>query len=198
MNRIKTALLAALLAVPVVARAGMDPVTMEIKWNEKTVSVTTTSVGSLTFDIGGFGTTGYAILNDTYTLNGVDGTAYGALSIVSTGTQNVIGSGYTFLAQGATAQLQISQTIKTPPPVALTYPGSAAGSGTFNAGSSFPGSNYFSGPVFSTSSFIIESSGTLITHLFRAKVVNPIFNLSGLSKNATYTLTVDYFVPQAQ
>jgi hypothetical protein len=191
MNRLTVTLAALLLACASLARAGSDPVTIETKWNEKTVSYTTTSVTAATFDPGGFGASGFAIIGGKYITNGVDGTTAGASVTITTATKNIIASDYWFNATGSTASLQIAQTVKTPPPAGSNVKTTSG----FNTNA--PTVNFFSAPVISTSSAIIFPTGTTIQS-FRAQVANPVYILSGLMPSATYTLTLNYLVPAAQ
>ncbi len=204
MNRLKAATLALLfVACAPRAHANSDPVTVETKWNEKTVSITTTGVTSLTFDVGGFGAAGYAILGGSYTANGVDGTTYGSLLTITTMTYNVVGSDYVFYASATLSttfpSLKIVQTLKTPVPNGIgirNSNGVVFSSSAFNT--PYPAANFFTAPVISTSTTITEPNGVLVQHTFRAKVANPIFLLTGLTSSATYMLTVDYLIPALQ
>ena len=195
MNRLKQMVAAALLLACAPISHSQQVLTVEQKWNEKSVAISTTGIQSLYFDISGFGTTGYAILGGTYTANGVDGIPFGTLVAITTTNYNSLTSAifdYTILSLGATAQLQISQTIKTP---------AAAGTNQKNSGafnSPFPGSEYFTGAVVSSSSWITIPANTLYTQYFRAQVQNPILNFSGLTKAATLYLQVNYGVPHLQ
>ena len=203
MNRLaKTFLALGLLFAAPFARATGDQVTMETKWNEKTVSITTFGVTSVTLDVGGFGGAGYAINGGTQVLNGVDGTVWGSTAPIvlnSTSTlpaRNVVGSNYIAYST-STFTLQIAQTLKTPPPLGA---GSRNGNTTAYTvqNTPYPSANFFTVPVISTSAPINVPAGVLWTDAFRANTVNPIFYLSNLSKGASYYLTVDYLVPEIQ
>lgn len=200
-NRLLTAALAALLLTAGGLRASAQQVvTVETKWNEKTVSMTTTSVTSAILDVMGFGAAGGGLLGNTYVQNGTDGTTAGTTStIVSTTPINGVLFDYSFYAQGSTGTLKIAQTIKMPVPLGV---GIRNGNGVLTSTSTFskpyPVSYIFTVPVISTSSAIIEPSGTVVTASMRAQVQNPVFLLSNLSTSATYTLTLNYGVPYQQ
>lgn len=204
MNRIL--MIAALLLGSVMsARAAADPVSVEVKWNEKTVSITTTGVTSATFDIGGFGAYGAAFLGNPAKFNGVDGSTYGQATVVTSTWSNVTAFGYVFYASATLSanfpSLQIAQTIKMPTPngYGLRQPSNMSGyTSTSTYNSPYPTANFFTAPVTSTSTTITEPNGVLVTHHFRAQVTNPIFYMTGLTSSATYMLTVDYGVPRAQ
>ena len=187
MNRLAAAL--AIMLVSSFAHA-LAPVSVETDWNEKTVSLTTTGVSAATVDVGGFGSSGFAVLGGSYTANGVDGVAAGTVLTVSSATKNAIGFDYWFYSAASSATLKIAQTLKTP-----TNP-VPANTASYNTPA--PSQYYFNVPVISTSTAITLPSATIVSHTFRALVSNPIFYLSGLSPSATYTLTVDYGVPHLQ
>ncbi len=183
------ALMACILAAP--AHASADPTTLEVKWIEKQVQLTTTSVTSATFDIGGFGAVGGTIYPSTTTgtSNGSDGTTINSQSIVTSTWTNVVAFDYSLITVGSTATLKIAQTVRMPPPR-----GSVNGSPlAFN--SPYPANYYINAPVISTSSAINIPINTQYVHQFRAQVTNPVFILSNLSAAATYFLTVSYGVP---
>ncbi len=200
MKRLVTAVAAALLlsrAVPALALA--DAVTVETKWNEKTVSVTTTGVTSLTLDVGGFGAAGGMVVGNTATTNGTDGTTQGASSVVTSTWTNVVGFDYSFLALGSTATLKIAQTIKMPVPLGVGIRGpnqTIRSTSTYTV--PYPASYLFTVPLISTSTAIVEPVGVLVTHSFRAQVQNPVFILTNLTASGTYTLTVNYGLPHKE
>lgn len=206
MNRLKQTTVAFLLLACASLVRAQQVLTVENKWNEKTTAISTTGVTSLFFDISGFGTTGYAILGGTYTANGADGLAFGTQVAITTTNYNLltsVGFDYTILSLGATAQLQISQTIKTPTPPgigvrnanALVTSTSAFG-GAF--GSPFPQGYLFTTPVISSSAFITIPANTLYYQTFRGQVQNPIFNFKNLTNTATLYFQVNYGVPHLQ
>ncbi len=189
MNRTTMALAAFLFVCAPSARASA-PVSIETNWNEKTVAIATTGVTSLTFDVGGFGASGGAVLYRAATFNGVDGTTYGAATVVTSTWTNVTAFDYTIFALGSTATLKIAQLIKMPAPLGTSNPSSYT--------SPRPLDNSFSVPLISTSAAITIPVGVQHTHVFRAKVTNPVFILTNLSAAATYFLTVNYGVPNIQ
>jgi len=190
MNRIKMAVAALILACAIPSFS--QPVTLESKWNEKTVHLTTTSVTSATFDPAGFGAAGGMILGNTAHFNGTDGTTLNGASVVSSTWTNIIAFDYSILAIGGTATMRIAQTIKMPMPRGSTN----ASSALFN--SPFPGANNFSVPVISTSPAITIPASAQQNHTFRAQVMNPVFLLTNLSAAATYHLTITIGVPRLQ
>ncbi len=191
MNRLKLAAIM-LLAFASKSYAAADPVSIETKWNVKTFSISTTGVTSATFDIGGFGAAGYAILGGTQVANGVDGTTYGTNVTITTNTVNVIGFSYSALPLGGSASLQIAQTIRTPAPAGTNQKNPNG----FNT--NFPGAAYFTTPQISTSSAISIPNSVPMSDTFTAEVKNPVFIFSGLTSAATLYFSVDYGVPGAQ
>ncbi len=203
MTRLKTATLAILLSVCASIARAQQVLTVESKWNEKTVQLSTTGVTATTFDIGGFGAAGGMVLGNTARFNGADGTTYGIASVVTSTWTNVVGFDYVFYASATLSttfpSLQIAQTLKMPVPkgVGFNVPNSAVTSTTaYNT--PYPSSYFFTVPLISTSSAITEPNGVLVTQSFRAQVQNPVFILSGLSSSATYFLTVSYGVPHKE
>jgi hypothetical protein len=200
MNRIAVAL--AVLLLSSFARA-QQVLTVESKWNEKTFSKTVTGVTSATFDIGGFGSAGGMVLGNTGTANGVDGTTYGATSIITSTWTNVVGFDYVFYASATLSttfpSLQIAQTLKMPTPAGVGFNnGNQNVRSTTTYNTPYPSSYFFTVPLISTSSVITEPNGVLVQHSFRAQVQNPVFILTGLTASATYMLTVDYGVSPRQ
>ena len=200
MNRITAAL--AVLLLSSFSRA-QQVLTVESKWNEKTVSITTTGVTSAIFDIGGFGGAGGMILGNTGSANGVDGTTYGATSVITSTWTNVVGFDYVFYASATLSttfpNIKIAQTIKMPTPSGVGFNGwNQNVRSTTSYSTPYPVSYFFTAPVISTSSAITVPNGVLFPHTFRAQVQNPVFILSGLTSSATYMLTVDYGVPHLQ
>lgn len=196
MNRLKQATAALLLLAFAPFVRAQQILTIETKWNEKTVSITTTGVTSMMLDVAGFGAYAAPVLGNPARFNGVDGTVYGAGTVVTSTWTDVAAFDYTMYSSATLAAtfagLQIAQTLKTPP-AAGTNAKTTSG---FN--SPAPTSNFFSAPVISTSTVITIPNGVLFQHAFRAQVKNPIFYLTGLTANDTYTLTVDYGVPHIQ
>jgi hypothetical protein len=188
--------LLALLAISGRASA-LDPKTIETDWNQKTFSISTSGVTSATFDIGGFGANGFAILGSSYTQNGVDGTTYGATAVVSSTTKNVVGFDYIAFSSNSFS-MQISQTLRTPVNPVPSCSSAAVPSGTFWAQSSMPSSYCNSAPVISTSSVInFPPSQTIPLYVeFRAVTSNPIFRLTNITAGSTVYLTVDYGIPR--
>ena len=187
-------IVAALLIAPRLAMAAADPVSLEVKWNVKTMAISTTGVTSFTLDPGGFGSAGYAVVGGTQVQNGVDGTTLGNQVAITTMTQNVVGFSYTVLPVGGIAQLQWTQTIKTPPPSAVKLSSPSA----MGYNNPSPWMNYFSVPQISTSSIITVPSGTAFIGNFEAQVSNPIFYFTGLTASGTTYVTIDYGVPRSQ
>lgn len=189
MTKLKTLCAAVALlacAMPAIAQ----PVTLETRWTQKTFSISTTGVTSLTIDVAGYGAAGYNLLGTTRTLNGVDGTVYGATITATTADVNIVGFSWSGLALGGSASLRVSQTVKTPP-----ARGSAnASSAGFN--SPFPGSNNFSVPLISTSTAIILPDSVSVSQKFTAQTTNPVFVFTGLTAAATLHFTLDYGVPK--
>lgn len=179
-----------LLSRAIPAFAAADPSTMEVKWIEKTVSITTTGVTSFTFDPGGYGAAGFAVVGGTKVSNGTDGTTQGSTVAVVAADRNVVGFDWSFLAQGSTATLKIAQTTATPAPRGLT----AQNRSSFD--NPFPASYYLTAPSISTSSAIMLPAGVQYYHAFRAQVTNPVFILSSLTAASTYTLTVNVGYPK--
>ena len=191
MKRLKT-IAAGLLFALVGLRAAAQPITLETKWNQKTFSISTTGVTSLTIDVAGYGSAGYNLLGAVRTLNGLDGTVYGSTAATTTSDVNVTGFSWAALAQGADGTMQMTQTIKTPP-----ARGSAnASSSAFN--SPFPDANNFSVPLISTSSTQRLPSGVGLSDRFSAQVTNPIFYFTNLTSAATLHFTLIYGVPKVQ
>ncbi len=203
MKTIKRALLSILLAAiaaPVffparTASAAADPVTIETKWNVKTFARLETGTSSGTWDVGGFGAQAYAIIGNTYTQNGVDGTTYGASATVSSNTPNTVGFSYTILPTGSSVTFRIIQTLKTPPPAGVTVRVSSAPLG-FN--SPAPMAYAFSAPLVSTSSVITVLAGVPFSDTWPAQVSNPVFLWSSLAPGGTVLFTLDYGVPRIQ
>ena len=196
-------LLAAILGLLSSSARALGPVTIETQWNEKTASISTSGVTSFTFDVGGFGGYGYAIVNATYTQNGVDGTTWGSTATVSTTTANVLLSSYSLYPIGGGGTYTISQTLKTPPKSPVLYANISGVNGvnntnTFLATSNFPSAVFFVSPQISTSSTINIISGTPYSHDARGKITNPVFTFSGLTAAATYYLSVDFLLPAIQ
>lgn len=187
---------AALLLAP--RASALAPVSIETAWNHKTFSISTTGVTSATFDIGGFGSNGYARPGDTYTQNGVDGTTLGAAVNVTTNTTNVVGFNWSALPVGGGASLQISQTIKTPPlnPPFRFGVQSSTVIPTFN--SPAPMANSFIVPLISTSSTITIRDGVSVSDTFTAQVANPRFIFTGLTAAATLYFSASYGIPRVQ
>lgn len=200
MNRLKMALATLLaLSFSTLARAAADPVSIEVKWQVKTFSISTTGVTSAIFDIGGFGAAGAAILGNTAKFNGVDSTTYGANSVVTSTWTNIVGFGYSILPIGGNANFTISQTLKMPSPNGTGIfgnTGNVFSSSTYNT--PYPASNFFTVPVISTSSTITVPNGVPFGDSFTAQVANPVFNFSGLTAAATLYFSFDYGVPRAQ
>lgn len=178
----------ALLALPSFAQ----PITLETKWTQKTFSISTTGVTSLTIDVAGFGAAGYNLPGTTRTLNGVDGTVYGATVTATTADVNIVGFSWSGLAIGGSASMRISQTVKTPPARGSANASSAA----FN--SPFPGANNFSVPLISTSSAIVFPNSVSVSEKFSAQTTNPVFTFTGLTSAATLYFSLDYGVPKVQ
>lgn len=191
----KRFLLFALLSILCIPRISAQPVTLETKWTEKTFAIAFTGVSSGTLDIGGFGSWGRAVLGKTYTLNGVDGTTFGASATVSTNTTNVIAFDYTVLAAGGTVSLQYAQTVKTPPPGAVNALTLAT---VIAYNSPAPTANAFTVPLISTSSLMSFPSSTPYSEKFSAEVSNPVFYFTNLSAGATLYFTSNYGVPRVQ
>lgn len=193
-----TRLLLALLLLPSVALAAADPVTVETKWVQKTFSISTTGVTSLTIDIGGFGSVGYAKPGSTYRANGVDGTTYGLVTNVTTNTTNVIGASYSVLPIGSSVAFTIAQTLRTPPPLSASQGGVFYSTKVTAGNSPFPGAYNFSVPQISTSSSITVPNSVPWTDSFQAQTENPVFAFPTLTPSATLYFSCDYFVPRPQ
>lgn len=200
MKKIKRAIFAILMAAiaaPVffpaqTARAAADPVSIEVKWIEKTYSShTILGATSATFDIGGFGSAGYAVIGNTMVQNGVDGTNEGTTATVSTNTFNIVGFDWWAEVVGSSATLQIAYTEKTP--VSAQIRVSTTAPQSFN--SPAPMGYAFTLPKISTSSIIALPPSTPLSHTFKAQVSNPRFIFTNLTANATLYFFTDYGVP---
>lgn len=193
-----TAALAALILAFSSTSKATDPVSIETKWNVKTFSISTTGVTSATFDIGGFNAQGYAILGGTYTANGVDGTTLGTILAITTNTVNVVGFSWSALPIGGLANLQISQTIKVPPPHPGYIYGVASSTNIPKFNSPAPMANAFVTPLISTSSTIVIPNSVPLSASFEAETTNPRFIFTGLTAAATLYFTTNYGIPRVQ
>lgn len=189
MNRLAALILLASLSLP--ARA-IAPVSIETNWNVKTFAISTTGVTSVTFDIGGFGGFGRAVAGSSATFNGVDGTTYGQSTVVTSTWTNIVGFSYSALPIGGSANLQVAQTIKTPPATGTNITNSSG----FN--SQVPGAAYFTVPLISTSATIPIPNSVPYGAAFKAVATNPVFVFTGLTSAATLYFTVDYGIPRVQ
>ena len=195
MNLFFAVLLLALAGGPAAALA---PVGIETNWNQKTFSISTTGVTSATFDIGGFGSQGYARIGDTYTENGVDGTTLGNVVDVTTNTTNVVGFNWSALAVGGAGSLQISQTIKTPERRGALGFGVQSSTAIPGFNSSFPGAYTLVVPLISTSSTISLRDSVSISDTFTAQTANPRFIFTNLTAAATLYFSTSYGTARAQ
>ena len=198
MNRIKIATYVIAFLACSMPVAALAPVTIETAWNHKTFSISTTGVTSATFDIGGFGSQGYARSGDTYTENGVDGTTLGTVVSVTTNTTNVVGFSWSALTVGGAGSLQISQTIKTPERRGSLGFGIQSSTSIPSFTSPFPGAYTLTAPQISTSSTISLRDSVSVSDTFTAQVSNPRFIFTSLTAAATLYFSTSFGSPRAQ
>lgn len=102
-------------------------------------------------------------------------------------TPDVIGLSYAILAVGGNATFTISHTTKT-------FSSKAGDPSSFN--NSYPGGLYRASlaPSLSTSTANMAINNVPLNGVFKAKVVNPVFNFSSLASTATLHIWIDYGV----
>ncbi len=189
------AALALLLLPRVLAFAGADPVSIETKWTEKSIFISTSGVTSLTVDVGGFGSAGFAILGKTYKRNGVDGSTWGNSEVVVSTTTNVTLFDYVAYDTN-TFNIQMAQTVKTPVPAGAYAINIATSIPSFTTPS--PWSNNFLVPVISTSAVMSWPGSVALTQGIKSVVNNPVFYITNLNAGSTFYLLVNFGVPRIQ
>lgn len=102
-------------------------------------------------------------------------------------TRDVLGFSYAILAVGGNATFTISHTTKT-------FSTKAGDPSSFN--NSYPLGLYKASgvPSLSTSTANIAINNVPLNGVFKARVVNPVFNFSSLTSTATIHIWVDYGV----